>query len=48
MDYTIGSMRVVCNPQGYQHTPNPEFRWDCVIEIDVRSRSRRKDSDCER
>jgi hypothetical protein len=33
-DYTIGKTRVVCNPAGYQHEPNPEFQWDFVIEID--------------
>ncbi len=33
MDYMIGDTRVVCNPAGYQHSPNLAFRWDCVIEI---------------
>jgi hypothetical protein len=35
MDYTIGSTRVICNPQGYQHSPNPEFRWNLVIDIET-------------
>ena len=33
-DYNIGETRVICNPCGYQHEPNPEFRWDLVVEID--------------
>jgi Icc-related predicted phosphoesterase len=33
-DYKIGKTRVVCNPAGYQHEPNLDFRWDLVIEID--------------
>jgi predicted phosphodiesterase len=33
-DYTIGKTRVVCNPAGYPHEPNPDFVRDLVIEID--------------
>jgi len=33
-DYMVGKTRIVCNPAGYQHEPNPDFRWDLVIEID--------------
>jgi Icc-related predicted phosphoesterase len=33
-DYTIGKTRVVCNPAGYPHEPNPDFKRDLVIEID--------------
>ena len=33
-DYMIGKTRVLCNPGGYQHEPNPDFKWDLVIEID--------------
>jgi len=32
-DYNIGKTRVVCNPAGYQHEPNPDFQWDLVVEI---------------
>jgi predicted phosphodiesterase len=33
-DYHIGKTRILCNPAGYQHEPNPEFRWDLVIDLD--------------
>jgi predicted phosphodiesterase len=33
-DYTIGRTRVICNPAGYPHEPNPDFKRDLVIEID--------------
>jgi predicted phosphodiesterase len=33
-DYTIGKTRVICNPAGYPHEPNPDFKRDLVIEID--------------
>ena len=33
-DYNIGNTRVICNPAGYDHEPNPDFRWDLVVEID--------------
>jgi predicted phosphodiesterase len=34
-DYWIGNKtRVVCNPAGYPHEPNPDFVRDLVIEID--------------
>jgi Icc-related predicted phosphoesterase len=33
-DYNIGETRIICNPAGYHHEPNPEFKWNVVIEID--------------
>jgi Icc-related predicted phosphoesterase len=33
-DYNIGTTRVICNPSGYQHEPNPDFKWDLVVELD--------------
>jgi 3',5'-cyclic AMP phosphodiesterase CpdA len=33
-DYMIGKTRIVCNPAGYQHEPNPDFRWDLVIDVE--------------
>jgi predicted phosphodiesterase len=33
-DYMIGKTRVICNPAGYPHEPNPDFVPDLVIEID--------------
>lgn len=33
-DYTIGTTRVICNPKGYNHEPNPDYREGLVIEID--------------
>src|ERR1035437_4476933 len=33
-DYMIGKTRVLCNPGGYQHEPNPDFKWDLVVEIE--------------
>ena len=33
-DYTIGPTRVVCNPKGYNHEPNPDHREGFVVVID--------------
>ncbi|MGY3581901.1 putative phosphohydrolase [Bradyrhizobium sp. USDA 4341] len=33
-DYRIGSTRVVCNPTGYNHEPNPQYREGFVIDLD--------------
>lgn len=33
-DYTIGSTRVICNPKGYNHEPNPDYREGFVVEVD--------------
>jgi predicted phosphodiesterase len=33
-DYSIGKTRVICNPKGYPHEPNRNFRRDLVIEIE--------------
>jgi Icc-related predicted phosphoesterase len=32
-DYRIGNTRVICNPRGYAHEPNPDFDADLVVEI---------------
>ena len=32
-DYHIGSTRVLCNPRGYAHEPNPNFSTDMVVEV---------------
>lgn len=32
-DYMIGETRVVCNPKGYPHEPNPTFAPGLVIEV---------------
>lgn len=33
-DYMIGSTRVVCNPKGYNHEPNPGYREGFVVVVD--------------
>jgi predicted phosphodiesterase len=33
-DYMIGKTRVICNPAGYQHEPNLDFKWDLVVELE--------------
>jgi predicted phosphohydrolase len=32
-DYTIGNTRIICNPRGYLHEQNPDFKADMLIEI---------------
>jgi len=32
-DYRIGKTRVICNPRGYAHEPNPDFDADLVVEM---------------
>ncbi len=32
-DYQIGKTRVLCNPRGYIHQPNPEYNPELVVEI---------------
>jgi hypothetical protein len=32
-DYQIGRTRVICNPAGYSYEPNPEFKWDLVVDL---------------
>ncbi len=32
-DYVIGGTRVICNPKGYPHEPNPAFNPGLVIEL---------------
>ncbi len=32
-DYRIGKTRVICNPRGYAHEPNPNFDADLVVEM---------------
>ena len=32
-NYLVGSCRVICNPRGYPHERNPDFRQDFTIEL---------------
>lgn len=33
VDYRVGRTRVLCNPRGYPHEPNPTFNPTLVVEI---------------